>query len=139
MELKEHEGHKVHEGLAPDLEALGAAIVDAALKVHRALGPGLLESVYEHCLVHELGLRGLRVERQTALPIVYQGMTLKKGYRLDLVVEGKVIVEVKAVDALTRVHESQVATYLRLSELRLGFLMNFNVPLFKQGLKRIVL
>lgn len=103
------------------------------------LGPGLLESAYEHCLAHELHIRGLAVARQVSLPITYDGLKLDAGYRLDLVVEGSIIVEVKAVEALTRLHEAQVLTYLKLSAHRLGFLMNFNVPLFKQGLRRLVL
>ncbi|HWE44645.1 MAG TPA: GxxExxY protein [Caulobacteraceae bacterium] len=139
MEHEGHQGHEVHEGLNAELETLATVIVDAGLKVHRALGPGLLESVYEHCLVRELQLRSVRVDRQAPVRIIYEGMTLKKGFRLDLLVESKVVVEVKAIDAFSRVHEAQLATYLRLSELRLGFLMNFNVSLFKQGLKRIVL
>jgi GxxExxY protein len=120
-------------------ERLALVVVDSALKVHRALGPGLLESAYEHCLAHELVLRGIRINRQVALPITYEGVTLDAGYRLDLVVDDSIIVEVKAVDALSRVHEAQLLTYLRLSGMRLGFLMNFNVQLFKQGLKRFVL
>lgn len=113
-------------------------VVDAGLSVHRALGPGLLESVYEHCLDRELRLRGLVTARQVAVPIQYKGETLDATYRLDLVVAESVLVEVKSVEALSRLHEAQFLTYLKLSGLRLGFLMNFNVPLFKQGLKRFV-
>jgi GxxExxY protein len=113
--------------------------VDAGLKVHKALGPGLLESKYEHCLAHELQSRSLSVKRQVALPIVYEGLRLEAGYRLDLLVEDAVIVEVKAVDALTRVHDAQILTYLRLSGRPVGLLINFNVELFKQGLKRFAL
>ena len=113
--------------------------MDAGLKVHRALGPGLLESAYEHCLAHELQLRGLMVGRQVALPISFEGLRLDAGYRLDLVVAQTVIVEVKAVEALSRLHEAQLLTYLKLSGLRVGFLMNFNVPLFKDGVKRLAL
>lgn len=113
--------------------------MDAGLKVHKTLGPGLLESVYEHCLAHELRSRGLDVQRQLALPVVYEGLALECGYRLDLLVEGSIVVEIKAVDALTRVHEAQVLTYLRLSGHRLGFLINFNVVLFKDGVKRFVI
>jgi GxxExxY protein len=137
-----HEGHEEREGregLGFDLEALAHEVVDAGLKVHKALGPGLLESAYEHCLAHERHLRGLSIRRQKVPPIIYEGLTLKAGYRPDLLVEERLIVEVKAIDALTRVHESQLATYLKLSGLRVGFLMNFNVPLFKHGLKRISL
>lgn len=113
-------------------------IVDAGLKVHRALGPGLLESVYEACLVHELGLRGLTVRRQVPQPLEYEGLRLDAGYRLDLLVEDRVIVEVKAVEALSRLHEAQLITYLKLSGLRLGLLVNFNVVLFKDGVRRLL-
>jgi len=107
--------------------------------VHRALGPGLLESAYEHCLFYELNSRGLALLRQVVLPIVYEGASLDAGYRLDLLVEGRIIIEIKSVDALTRVHHAQMMTYLKLSGHRLGFLMNFNVSMFKDGLKRIIL
>ncbi len=131
--------HVGREALPAAVERLAENIVDAGLKVHRALGPGLLESAYEHCLAHELGVRGIALRRQTPLPIVYNGARLNVGYRLDIVVENSVIIEVKAIDSLTRLHEAQVLTYLKLSGCRLGFLMNFNVVLFKQGLKRFVL
>jgi GxxExxY protein len=114
-------------------------VVDAGLKVHRALGPGLLESAYEHCLAYEIGLRGISVRRQVGLPIAYEGTTLDAGYRLDLVVGEAVVIEVKAVETLLRLHEAQVLTYLKLSGLQLGFLMNFNVTLFKDGVRRLVL
>jgi GxxExxY protein len=133
-----HKEHKGHEGLGAELETLARTVVDAGLKVHKALGPGLLESAYEHCLAHELHTRGLSLDRQVALPIVYDGLKLDAGYRLDLLVEDKIIVEIKAVEALTRLHEAQVLTYLNLSARRLAFLMNFNVLLFKQGLRRLV-
>lgn len=122
-----------------EVEDVARAVVDAGLKVHRALGPGLLESAYEHCLAHEIGARGFRVRRQVELPIVYDGVTLDAGYRLDLLVEEAIIIEVKSVDALTRVHDAQILTYLRLSGRRLGFLMNFNVELFRNGVKRLML
>jgi GxxExxY protein len=134
-----HEGHQAREGAANDAEEIARILVDAGLKVHRALGPVLLESAYEHCLAHELGARGLRLKRQAILPIAYEGMILDAGYRLDLIVEDRVIIEVKSIDALSRVHDAQILTYLKLSGCRIGFLMNFNVPLFKQGLKRFVL
>jgi GxxExxY protein len=137
-----HEGREGHEGrlsLPGHLEAIGRAVVDSGLSVHRALGPGLLESAYQHCLVHELESRGLVVRREVGLPVLYKGVALDVGYRLDLVVENAVIVEIKAVEALSRLHEAQLITYLKLSKLRLGYLMNFNAELFKQGLKRLVL
>jgi GxxExxY protein len=122
-----------------DLRAVTGTIIDAGLKVHRALGPGLLESAYEHCLAYELGSRGLEVDRQVFLPVIYERVRLDPGYRLDLVVNSEVVIEIKAVDALTRLHEAQVLTYLRLSDYHIGLLMNFNVELFKDGLKRLVL
>ena len=140
MEHEEHQEHEGREGReeAVDLERLARIVVDAGLKVHRTLGPGLLESAYEHCLARELQIRGLAVRRQVALPIVYEGAKLESGYRLDLVIDDALVIEVKAVEALTRLHEAQVLTYLRLSGHRIGFLMNFNVTLFKQGVRRLV-
>jgi GxxExxY protein len=117
---------------------MGRQIVDASIKVHRVLGPGLLESTYEHCLAHELHQRGLDVERQVALPIQFDGLQLDAGYRLDLVVGRAVIVEVKSVEALSRLHEAQILTYLKLSGFRLGYLMNFNAVQMRQGLRRFV-
>lgn len=123
----------------PDnVENLATVIVDAGLKVHKALGPGLLESVCEHCLVHELTKRGLEPRRQVNRPIVYDGVTLDAGFRIDLMVNDLIIVEVKSVEALLPVHQSQLLTYLKLSACRIGFLMNFNVPLFKDGVRRLV-
>ena len=121
------------------MDALARTVVDAALKVHRSLGPGLLESVYEHCLAHELAARGIAVSRQVALPIVYDGVTLDGGYRLDLVVSESILVEVKAVEQLLRLHEAQVLTYLKLSGLPVALLVNFNVELLKHGVRRLVL
>jgi GxxExxY protein len=128
-----HQGHQGHQ----EVDALAKQIVDSGLKVHRALGPGLLESAYEHCLAYELHARGIPVKRQVALPVIYEGTTLDAGYRLDLVVADAIIVEIKAVDALTPLHEAQILTYLKLSGHRLGFLINFNVALFKQGIRRL--
>ena len=122
-----------------EVDQLARLIVDAGLKVHRVLGPGLLESVYEHCLAHELSKRGVAVQRQLSLPIVYDGERLDGGFRLDIVADNRIIIEIKAVDALTRVHEAQVLTYLKLSGHRLGLLMNFNVELFRHGVRRLIL
>lgn len=130
---------RMDRSLITDEESVARTLVDAGLKVHRALGPGLLESAYEHCLAHELRARGLSLERQVLLPIVYDGATIDAGYRLDLIVERAIVVEVKSVDALSRVHEAQILTYLKLSGCRIGFLMNFNVPLFKEGIRRFML
>jgi len=115
------------------------AIIGAAISVHRELGPGLLESAYEACLVFELSDRGLKVERQVPLPIVYRGQRLDCGYRLDLFVEDLVIVELKAIDQITPLHEAQLISYLKLSGCSVGLLINFNVRQLTQGLKRIVL
>lgn len=134
-----HQEHQGHQEVTSDIDRLARSVVDAGLKVHKSLGPGLLESVYEHCLAHELSLRGLSARRQVLVPIVYAGEKLDAGYRLDILVENLVIVEIKAIDALTRVHEAQVLTYLKLSGCRVGLLMNFNVALFKQGVRRLVL
>lgn len=119
-----------------EIDALAREIVDAGTKVHRTLGPGLLESVYELCLVHELTKRGLKPQRQVSLPVVYDDVKLDGGLRIDLLVNGLIVVEVKAVEGLLPVHQSQILTYLKLSGCRLGFLMNFNVPLLKDGLRR---
>ena len=113
-------------------------IVDAAFKVHSALGPGLLESVYEACLARELVKRGLRVRAQVELPVLYDGEKIEIGYRLDLLVEEAVIVEVKAVDELAPIHKAQVLTYLKLTGLYAGILINFNVQHLRDGIKRIV-
>ena len=119
-------------------ERIGSVVVDSGLKVHRALGPGLLESAYERCLAFELERRGYAVKRQVTVPVFYEGLKIDAGYRMDLVVGGSVIVEVKSVGSLVPLHHAQVLTYLKLSGFRLGFLMNFNVALFKDGLKRFV-
>jgi GxxExxY protein len=131
-----HEGHEV---LSQGTEEVARVIVDAALAVHRALGPGLLESAYEVCLAHELERRGRSVLRQVALPLTYDTLKLDAGYRIDLIIDGTVIVEVKAVEALVQLHEAQLLTYLKRSNCRLGFLINFNVVLLKNGIKRMIL
>jgi GxxExxY protein len=123
---------------AEQLNQITDKVIGAAMAVHRALGPGLLESAYEACLAFELAERGLNVERQKALPVVYRGVQIECGYRLDLVVDDVVIVEVKAVERLNAVHEAQLLSYLRLSGHPLGLLINFNVMLLKHGLKRLV-
>jgi len=114
-------------------------IIGAAIEVHRVLGPGLLESAYEEALCRELALRNAPFERQVPLPVAYKGMPLDCGYRLDLVVDEKVIVELKTVESLMPIHEAQLLTYLKLSGLKLGLLLNFNVRLMREGIKRLVL
>ncbi len=112
-------------------------IIAACIEVHRHLGPGLLESAYEHCLARELGLRGFRTQRQVAIPLQYKGIDLDCGYRLDLMVEGRLVIEVKAVERLLPVHLAQVITYLKLLRLPVGLLVNFHVPVLREGLRRL--
>jgi GxxExxY protein len=118
---------------------LTGEIIGAAMEVHRTLGPGLLESAYEECLCHELGLRGLSLERQKPLPVVFKAVKLECGYRLDILIMNTVVVEVKTIEGFLPVHEAQVLTYLKLGGWRVGLLINFNVPVLKDGIKRIVL
>ncbi len=126
-------------GLPDATEDAARAVVDSALGVHRALGPGLLESVYEVCLCHELKKAGVEAERQVVLPVRYDGLLLDAGLRLDVVVAGAVIVELKAVENVLPVHKAQVLTYLKLTGMRLGLLINFNVPMIKEGIQRVIL
>lgn len=121
-----------------DEEEIGRAVLAAAMKVHSALGSGLLESAYETCLVHELGKAGFPIEKQVVLPIVYDGEQLDAGYRLDIWIGRKVVVEVKSVEKLLPIHGAQVLSYLRLSGNKLGYLLNCNVVHMKDGIKRIV-
>lgn len=114
------------------------AIVNSAMKVHSILGPGLLESAYQACLAHELRSRGFEVATEVPLPVVYEGHKLEVGYRIDLVVEGRVVVEVKSVEALHPIHEAQLLSYMRLSEIGVGLLINFNVLRLRDGIKRMV-
>jgi GxxExxY protein len=114
-------------------------VIGAAMEVHRALGPGLLESAYEECICHELRLREIHFERQKPLPVVFKEVSLDCAYRLDLVVSNAVVVEIKAVEGLLPIHEAQLLTYLKLGGWNVGLLINFNVPVLKDGIKRIVL
>jgi GxxExxY protein len=120
-------------------DAAAKRCVEAALRVHRRLGPGLLESVYQHCLAYELLKAKAPVAKQVLLPVEYDGIMLDAGYRVDLIVDESVIVQVKSVETLSPIHDAQVLTYLKLSRLRVGLLINFNVALLKQGLRRFVL
>jgi len=120
------------------LDEISRRVIGAAIEVHRHLGPGLLESAYESCLVFELKHLGLRLEQQKPLPVIYKDVKLDCGYRLDLVVEDEIIIEIKAVEKLLPIHEAQLLSYLRIAKKRVGLLMNFHVPVLKNGLKRIV-
>ena len=122
---------------AEKLNEIGTMIVESAIAIHRELGPGLLESVYEIVLGYELRQRGLKVERQVSVPIEYKGLRFDEGYWIDLIVEGAVIIEIKSVQTVTLVHRKQLQTYLRLKDLRLGYLLNFGEALMKSGIHRI--
>jgi GxxExxY protein len=119
-----------------ELNDLSEKVIGCAIKIHRALGPGLLESTYEVCLVHELRKSGLKVERQVELPVFYDGIKLDAGYKLDIIVEDAIILELKSVENLLPIHEAQILTYLKLANKKLGLLINFNVTLLKNGIKR---
>ncbi|TDO70017.1 GxxExxY protein [Flavobacterium chryseum] len=117
---------------------ISAVVVDVCYKIHVKLGPGLLESVYEAILFHELTKRGLFVERQKQLPVLWDGIKLDIGFRSDLIIENKVILEIKSIEQITDIHAKQVLTYLKITKMKLGLLINFNVPIIKFGIKRIV-
>ena len=119
-------------------DRMSKEIIGAAIEVHRHLGAGILESAYEECLCKELEIRNIAFERQKPLAVVYKGITLDCGYKLDIVVEGKVILELKSVNKIEPIHDAQLLTYLKLAGLKLGILLNFNVPVLKDGIKRIV-
>src|SRR5215212_2522961 len=131
-------GKRVFAPVPPEGEQIGKAVLNAAFKVHTALGPGLLESVYETCTAYELTQSGLRALTQVALPVTYQGIKMDAGLRPDMVVENSVIVEFKSVDTMHPIFDAQLITYLKLTGIRLGFLSNFNVIHLKDGIKRIV-
>jgi len=122
-----------------DIEEIAGIIVDSAIQVHRAFDPSLLESAYQKCLAHELTKRGLTVECEVTLPIVYDGVTIASGYRIDTLVNQCIIIENKTVDQLQPIHEAQLLTYMRLSQVKLGFLLNWKVKLIKYGIKRMIL
>ena len=124
--------------MSAEIEAVGRQVLSCAMKVHSVLGCGLLESAYETCLAYELDRGGVEVERQVTLPVVYEGIRLDAGYRFDLLVGRSVIVEVKSTEKLIPVHTAQLLSYLKLSELKLGFLLNFNVVHMRDGIKRVV-
>jgi len=121
-----------------DINQLSSAIIGAAIDVHKGLGPGLLESAHEKCLCYEFGLRGLSFERQKQLPVEYKGKKLDCGYRLDIVVESTIVLELKSCDKIDPIHKAQLLTYLKLSGLKLGLILNFNVPVMRDGIVRMV-
>ena len=124
---------------AMHVNELSGKVIGAAIEVHKVLGPGLLESAYEQCLCHELDLKGIPFERQKELPIEYKGVKLDCGYRLDVVVSSQLILELKACESLEPIHEAQLLTYLKLTGIKLGLLINFNMPVLKEGIKRLAL
>jgi GxxExxY protein len=130
---------KYFEPLPPEVEKVATAVVDATYKIHRALGPGLIESVYEKCLIHELGKRHFEVRYQFDLPVAYDDIVIDSGLRPDLLIADVLIVEVKAVEQMHPVYQAQLMTYLKLMKKRLGLLINFNVPMISQGIKRVIL
>jgi GxxExxY protein len=120
-----------------DINQLTGEVIASAIEVHKILGPGLLESTYEECLCRELGLRKISFERQKDLPIVYKGFSLDCGYRLDVIVDSRLVLELKACESLLPIHHAQLLTYLKLTGMKVGLLINFNVPILKEGIKRI--
>ena len=124
--------------MTTDINKLSSKVIGAAIEVHKHLGPGLLESAYEECLCHELELRDTSYERQKALPLIYKGKELDCGYRLDVVVDNQLIVEMKSIEKIEPIHRAQLLTYLKLSDIRLGLILNFNVTMMKDGIVRMV-
>lgn len=125
--------------MSPHLNELTYETIGAAIEVHRTLGPGLLESTYQHCLCRELSLRGVAFRREASLPLAYKGLKLECGYRMDILIDNQVVVEVKAVEALAPIHDAQLLTYLRLGGWKVGLLINFNEVVLKDGIRRRVL
>ena len=132
-------GHASYEPIPEETEKVAAQVVDAAFAVRKALGAGLLKSVYETCFCYELNKRGLNYCRQVSNPIIYDGVKLDDSFRVDVLVEDQIICELKAVDQIVPIHQAQLLTYLKLTKKRLGFLINFNVPVIKNGIRRMVL
>ena len=129
----------MHQEIPQELDALARLVVDAALAVHKNLGPGLLESAYQACLKLEIEKRGALCQSEQILPIIYDGVTVEAAYRIDLIVGNQILLELKSVEKLLPIHTAQLVTYLKLSGKRLGFLINFNVPLIREGIKRVAL
>ncbi len=130
---------KKYPPIPDDVNRIAREVVDAAYVVHTTFGPGLLESIYESCLIYELKLRGLSTQSQIAIPLDFKGLRIERGLILDILVENRVIVEVKSVEEIHPVHAQQLLTYMKISSKRLGLLINFNVPLIKEGIKRVAL
>jgi GxxExxY protein len=128
-----------YKPLSEEIEIVAKKVIDAAYVIHKELGPGLLEKVYEICFCYELSKRGIKFKRQVNIPIVYDGKMLDESFRIDVLIEDKIICEIKAVIEMNPVYEAQILTYMKLTNKRLGFLINFNVPLIKDGIKRIIL
>ncbi len=128
-----------YKTIPDELNKLSTKVIGLAIKVHSSLGPGLLESSYKECLFYEIMMAGFFAEKEKALPLIYETVKLEIGYRIDILVENKLVIEIKAVDMLAEVHSAQILTYLKLSGNRLGLLLNFNVKLLKDGIKRLVL
>ena len=120
-------------------DPLTEKVIGFAIEVHKHLGPGLLESAYEECLAHELNINGIQFHRQVPIPVTYKGLNLECGYRIDIIVEGSLILELKSVERILPIHEAQLLTYMKLSQIYVGLVINFNVPLIRDGLKRFVL
>ena len=139
QELNHKDTKTQRKAISEETNALARQVVDAAFKVHQTLGAGLLESVYEACLCHELNKRGIPFQKQVSLPVVYDSITLEAGLRLDIWVDKQLIIELKAVDQLHDVHQAQLLTYLKLTNNRLGLLINFNTARIKDGIKRVIL
>ncbi len=131
--------HEDHEELEVEFDKLSEQVIGCALDVHRHLGPGLLESTYEQCLAHELSLNRISFKLQHPLPVHYKGITLNCGYRVDILVEDVLVIELKSVEEITAVHEAQLLTYMKLSQVQIGLLINFNVRLLRNGIRRFVL
>lgn len=121
-----------------EIEVISKQVVDAAFQVHKEMGPGLVESIYTYCIVHELRLRNLNVQKEVFIPLQYKGVELPKDFRIDILVEDEIVLEIKSVETLHPVFEAQIISYLKLTGKRIGFLINFNVPLIKNGIKRFV-
>ena len=137
--MKSKNYHQKFSPVPEELDIIGKKVVDSAFTVHKTLGPGLLEKVYEICFCHELGKRGLPYQRQQDIPITYDGIIFEEGLRLDVLVDGKVICELKAVDEMNSVWKAQIISHLKLTDKHIGFLINFNVPIIKKGIKRFII